>query len=270
MKKNNMLNLIGTGLNENSLTVKALEAIKNSNEVYLENYTVDFPYTIEELESAINKSLYSCKVRAEGEQSNSGQTSETSLTNSKIKISPLNREEVEDESIIKKAKNKNISLLVYGDSLSATTHTQLILACKKSNVEFKIFHNASILTAIAETGLQLYKFGKTSSMPTWTDSWKPDSFIEYIKQNQSIGAHSLLLIDIALPIEKAIKQLKKAAQNHEVELDEIIVCKNLGTKNSEIIYDKLEKIKNIQSPFCFIIPSELQKMEKEFLDTFKK
>lgn len=231
-----MLNLIGTGLNENSLTVEALEAIKASDEVYLENYTVDFPYTLEQLE-----------------------------TSTGVKIQKLNRSEVENESIIEKAKDKNISLLVYGDSLSATTHTQLILACKKANVEHQIFHNASILTAIAETGLQLYKFGKTSSMPTWTENWKPESFMDYIKQNQSIQAHSLLLIDIALPIEKAIEQLKQAAENHEVTLDKILVCKNLGTKNAQIIYDKMENIKNIKPPFCFIIPSELQEFEKEFL-----
>ncbi len=233
-----MLNLIGTGLNENSLTAEALEAIKESDEVFLENYTVDFPYTLEQLE-----------------------------TSTVVKIQKLNRSEVEDESIIEKAKDKNISLLVYGDSLSATTHTQLLLACKKANVEARVFHNASILTAIAETGLQPYKFGKISSMPTWTDNWKPDSFMDYIKQNHSIQAHSLLLIDIALPIDKALEQLKQAAKNHKIKLDKIIVCKNLGTKTSKIIYDKIENIKDIPSPFCFIIPSELQEMEKDFLDS---
>lgn len=255
-----MLNLIGTGLNENALTAEALEAIKASDEVYLENYTVDFPYTIEQLEKTVNKAA--CSMRKSDTQSEG-------LTNGEIKILPLNRSEVEDESIIEKAKDKTISLLVYGDSLSATTHTQLLLACKKANVQFKVFHNASILTAIAETGLQLYKFGKTSSMPTWTDSWKPDSFMDYIKQNQSIGAHSLLLVDIGLPIDKAVEQLKQATENHESKIDKIIVCKNLGTENSQILYDKLEKIKSsdIKSPFCFIIPSELQEMEKEFLES---
>jgi diphthine synthase len=250
-----MLNLIGTGLNENSLTAEALEAIRKSDEVYLENYTVDFPYTIEQLAKTTG-----------------------------VEIKPLNRSEIEDESIIEKAKDRNISLLVYGDSLSATTHTQLILACKKAKVEYQIFHNASILTAIAETGLQHYKFGKISSMPTWTDSWKPDSFMDYIKQNHSIKAHSLLLVDIGLKIEDAISQLKEAIKNHnflpsasvsdseqsndeQAKLDnyKIIVCKSLGTKNSQIIYDTLENIKDIESPFCFIIPSELQEMEKEFL-----
>lgn len=232
------LNLIGLGLNENSITVEALKAVKDSDEVYVENYTVDFPYTFEELENSLG-----------------------------VKIKPLVRTEVEDESIIEKAKEKNISLLVYGDSLSATTHTQLLLACKKANVEFSLFHNASILTAIAATGLQPYKFGKISSMPTWTDNWKPDSFMDYIKQNQSIQAHSLLLIDIALPIEKAVEQLKQAAKNHEIKLEKILVCKNLGTKKSQIIYESLDKIENIESPFCFIIPSELQEMEKEYLES---
>ncbi len=232
-----VFNLIGLGLNEKSITLEALEAIKNSEEVYIENYTVDFPYSFSELEK-----------------------------NLKIKIQPLNREEVENESVIIKAKNKNISLLVYGDSLSATTHTQLLLACKKENLKFKIYHNASILTAIAETGLQPYKFGKISSMPTWTDTWKPHSFMEYIIQNQSINAHSLLLIDISLPIKKAIEQLKIASKEFNLNLNKIIICKNLGTKNSQIIYESIDKIKEIKSPFCFIIPSKLQEIEKEYLE----
>ena len=56
----------------------------------------------------------------------------------------------------------------------------------KKKIPHQVIHNASILTAISETGLQLYKLGKTTSMPTWKDNWKPDSFIEIIKQNKSI------------------------------------------------------------------------------------
>jgi diphthine synthase len=232
------LSLISLGLNQDSITKEALKELENANQTYLENYTVDFPYSLEELEKTLN-----------------------------TKITPLERTPVEDESLVEKAKDKNICLLIYGDALSATTHTQLILACKKAKVNYKIFHNASILTAIADTGLQLYKFGKTSSMPTWTDSWKPDSFMEYIKQNQSIKAHSLLLIDIGLPIKKAIEQFKQAAQKHKVTTEKIIVCSNIGTQKQKIIYDTLDNIKDIPNPFCFIIPSELQEFEKEFAST---
>lgn len=233
-----MLYLIGTGLNENSLSLEALELIKNSDEVYLENYTVNFPYDAKILEEKIGK-----------------------------KIKELSREKVESEELIKNAKEKNVSLLVYGDALSATTHSELILSCKKNKIPFKIIHNASVLTAIAETGLQLYKFGKTASMPTWKENWKPDSFIEILKQNLSIEAHTLILIDISLSIENAKNQLKESLKNHNLDIDKIIVCSELGNK-SKIIYDKLENISDeIKSPYCFIVPAKLHFLEEEFLIT---
>ncbi|MAG39385.1 diphthine synthase [Candidatus Pacearchaeota archaeon] len=235
-------NLIGLGLEKESISVEAQKQLESCDKIYLEGYTVDFPYSPEELEQSLN-----------------------------IKIEVLPREKVEDESIIEEAKEKNIALLVYGDSLSATTHTQLILACKKQNIPSQIFHNASIMTSIAQTGLQLYKFGKTSSMPTWTDSWKPDSFMDYIIENQSIKAHSLLLIDIGLDLEKAKEQLKTASGNKEFKLEKIILTSNIGTKNQKIIYDRLDNIPNeIAKPFCFIISSELHDLEKEFLESLKK
>jgi diphthine synthase len=230
------LNLIGTGLNEKSLTLEALEAIKKSKKVYLENYTVDFPYAKSKLEKVIKK-----------------------------KITELNREKVESESFLSEAKKENISLLVYGDSLSATTHSE-ILTCKKNKIPFKIFHNASVMTAIAETGLQLYKFGKTASMPTWKDNWKPDSFIEIVKQNQSINAHTLLLVDIALDLKKAKQQLKESMQNHNLEIEKIVVCSKLGNQ-AKIIYDKIENLPDeITKPYCFIIPGKLHFHEEEFLE----
>lgn len=234
------LNLIGTGLNEKSITLEALEAIKKSKKIYLENYTVDFPYSKAKLEKIIKK-----------------------------KITELNREKVESEEFVNEARKQDISLLVYGDSLSATTHSEIILTCKNNEIPFKIFHNASIMTAIAETGLQLYKFGKTASMPTWKNNWKPDSFMEIVKQNQSIQAHTLLLVDIALDLEKAKQQLKEAMKNHNVEIENIVLCSNLGNQ-ATIIYDKIENLpKEINKPYCFIIPSKLHFHEQEFLDKCK-
>jgi len=49
--------------------------------------------------------------------------------------------------------------------LTATTHISLIEEAKRCGVKYKIIYNASILDAVAETGLQLYKFGKVTSMP---------------------------------------------------------------------------------------------------------
>jgi len=183
----------------------------------------------------------------------------------------LNREKVEDESIIEKAKSQNISLLVYGDALSATTHIQLILACKKQKVPYQIYHNASILTAIAESGLQLYKFGKTASMPNWAEHTnKPTSFINYVKQNQSIKAHTLLLTDIGLEIKPTIDQLEQSAKKENLELPtKIIVIQEAGTPNQKIFYDTPTNLKEqkVEMPFALIIPSELHFTEEEFLAT---
>jgi len=117
---------------------------------------------------------------------------------------------------LSKAEKSKIALLVYGDSLSATTHIQLILECKKREIPYKIFHNASIMTTIAETGLSLYKFGKTTSMPNWKEHTnKPTSFMNYIKDNQSISAHSLVLTDIGLEINNAITQLLESSEKEK-------------------------------------------------------
>ena len=237
-KKNKMLYLIGLGLSESSISVAALEAIKSCDKVYLETYTVDFPYEIKNLESSI-----------------------------KTKIIPLEREKVENESVIKEAKKQNIALLVYGNPLSATTHIQLIIAAKKQKVKYKIIHSESILNAIAESGLQLYKFGKTASMPKFSPNYAPDSFLDIILQNEKIKAHTLLLTDIGLSSKEAIKQLEKVSEKRNVKFDKIIICSQLG-KNSKIFYDNIKnlKTKNIPLPFCIIIPSELHFIEKEALE----
>ena len=239
------LYLIGTGMNKNSISAEALEILKTCEKVYLENYTVNFPYSREELSEIYN-----------------------------VQIEELKRSQVEDESILEEAKNSNIALLVYGDSLSATTHMQLIIEAKKQNIEYKIFHNASILTTIAETGLSLYKFGKTCSMPNWSEHTnKPTSFINYIKENSSIKAHTLILTDIGLEIKNAIEQLIESSAKENFQLPEkIIAISNAGTQLQKIFYDNLENLKNqnIPMPFCLIIPSEMHFMEEEALEVLRE
>jgi len=96
-----MLYLIGLGLNEKGISKQGLEALDKCKKIYLESYTVDFPYSIEELEKVIEK-----------------------------KIIPANREKVENLSIVEEAKKENIALLVYGSPLFATTHITLIQEAK--------------------------------------------------------------------------------------------------------------------------------------------
>jgi diphthine synthase len=177
---------------------------------------------------------------------------------------------VESDRLIKEAKTEDVALLVYGSPLFATTHMTLILDARKAGVKTRVIHSGSIFDAIGETGLQLYKFGKISSMPTWKENFKPESFMDYVLDNQKIKAHSLILVDIGLSIEKAIEQLEISAKNKEFKLDKVVLCRKLGTKKATIFYKTTPELKklNVKSPFCFVIPGEMHFLEKEALEMY--
>ena len=250
-----MLYLIGLGLNENGISKEGIEAIAKCKKIYLENYTVEFPYPVGFLNEVINK-----------------------------KIFQADRELVESLSIIDEARRMNVALLVYGSPLTATTHTALIQEANNLGVKWKIVYSSSILDAIAETGLQLYKFGRIASLPTWKENYNPTSFVEVIKNNQSINAHTLILMDIGLEFGKAIEKLDEIFKSSEVKTESIVVCSRLGNDTSRIYYGemksfvngfkdengKLRDIKNkIKSPFCVIIPSKLHFLEKDILEIYQ-
>jgi len=229
-----MLYLIGLGLNKEGISKQGINAVNKCKKVYLENYTVNFPYSEKELEESIGK-----------------------------KIISIGRDIVETNKLVEEAKKEDICLLIYGSPLTATTHITIIEEAKKNKVKYEIIYSGSVFDAIAETGLQIYKFGKITSMPKWGKSFKPTSFIEIVKQNKTIDAHSLILIDIGL-------ELKEAAEEYELNLGKIILCSQLGTKDSKIFYKTIEELKklDVKKPYCIIIPSKLHFVEEEFLKNF--
>lgn len=243
-----MLYLVGLGLNEKGLSLEAKEILENldgksgSSKIYLEGYTIDFPYSIEKLEKEFG-----------------------------FRIEKLERGDVESSKLINEAKKRDVVLFVYGSPLFATTHVSLINEAKKNKVKTKVLYSSSVFDAIAETGLELYKFGKITSMPRWIEGkYMPDSFIDVIKKNESIKAHSLVLCDIGLGFRDALIQLEKASKNKALKIENIVLCSKLGY-DSKIIYgsiERMKKLKDIANPFCFIIPSELHFVEKDMLDGF--
>jgi diphthine synthase len=238
-----MLYLVGLGLNVDGISVYGLEVVKKCKRVYLENYTVDFPYSTGELAEKLGK-----------------------------KFVLADRQKVESLELVDEAEKMDVALLIYGSPLTATTHISLIQECKRLRIRYKIIYNASIFDAVAETGLQLYKFGKVASMPAWKKNFTPDSFMKIVQENQSMKAHSLILVDIGLEFEDALNELEVAAKNHEVSLKKIIVCQALGTKKRKVVFDSFENLKernDIKSPYCFIIPSKLHFLESEVLDEMK-
>jgi len=238
-----MLYLIGLGLTVNGISKQGLETLKRCKKIYLENYTVEFPYNTQGLVELLGRK----------------------------KIHPAGRKFVESLKIVDEAKKLDVALLVYGSPLMATTHITILDEAKKSGVKTRVIHAGSVLDAVAETGLQIYKFGKIVSIPKYQENYSPDSFMEIIKENQSIGAHSLILVDIGLEFLEALSQLEKSADAHNVKLKKVIVCQRLGTNQSKIFYKRIEELKeyeDIRAPYCIIIPGKMHFLEKEFLEEF--
>jgi len=113
-----------------------------------------------------------------------------------ILIADRNLVESEAETLLLPAKEENVSLLVVGDPLCATTHADIILRARERNIKVEIVHNASIMNAVGSCGLQLYNFGATVSLPFFEENWKPLSFYPKIKTNIEQGMHTLCLLDI--------------------------------------------------------------------------
>jgi diphthine synthase len=167
-----MLVLIGLGLfDEKDLTLRGTEEAKRSDKVFIELYTSKWHGNLKNLEKIINK-----------------------------KIEVLTRKDLEENSgrILDLAKSQSISILVQGDPMVATTHVSLIKEAKKLGVKTKIIHNASIISAIGETGLHLYKFGPsvTIPFPEKTKGKLPESVYDVIKMNKARGLHTLCLLDV--------------------------------------------------------------------------
>ncbi|PIA18179.1 diphthine synthase [Coemansia reversa NRRL 1564] len=183
-----MLYIVGLGLaDERDITVKGLEAVRASERVYLEGYTSILMVEQQRLEEFYGK-----------------------------KVIVAHRETVESSSdeILRDADRVNVSFLVVGDPFGATTHTDLIIRAREKGIPVKTIHNASIMNAVGATGLQLYNFGQTISIVFFTDDWRPDSFYERIKENSTLGLHTLCLLDIKVR-EQTVENMMRNRQIFE-------------------------------------------------------
>ena len=245
-----MLTIIGIGVEDHEdITIKGLHTLQKADTIYIESYTSVLQEKVESLEKAWN-----------------------------VKITPAYREDVEGEQnkIIEKAKTKNVVLLIIGDPLTATTHTDILLRARNEGVEVRIIHNTGIITLVGETGLQLYKFGKTTSAPF--DETGTSTTYNTIARNMSINGHTLVLLDLDpvnkkyLDIPTTIQRLLNEEKKHKKKIitlqTKIVTCERLGTKTQTIHYDTVEnllKTKCGAPPYCIIVPSQLHFMEEEYL-----
>ncbi len=247
-----MLTLVGIGLwNEQDLTLAGLEACKNADAVYAEFYTNIWNGDIKKIEKLAGK---------------------------KIKV--LKRSDLEENAsaLINESKKRDIALLVCGDPLVFTTHSSLVAEAKKQKIKTRIIHNASILSAIGETGLHAYKFGKSATIPMPDKMQGADSVYDTIKENKTLGLHTLLLLDVDLEKKKHMKvseafeilleMEKRRGEGFAASNVEAIVFSGAGSQSPVIEYGKISALskKTFGEPAVIIIPGMLHFSEAEFLD----
>lgn len=242
------LYFIGLGLgDEKDITVKGLETIKKCNKLYLEEYTSKLvTSTKEDLEKFYGKKIISA---------------DRNLVENKAK-----------QTILEDAKNKNVAFLIMGDPFSATTHVDLKLRADALGIKTEIISNTSIMNAIGITGLDLYKFGRTTTIPFENKNIK--SPYDVVKNNLKNKLHTLVLLDLDPAHNKymTIKQGITYLLNQGLLKTQLCIgCAGIGGKDPLIKAAKakdLQKKKFSKYPQCLIIASKLHFMEKEALKKY--
>lgn len=233
-----MLYLIGLGLDNGEVTQKGIEALEKVEKAYAEFYTNTETVDIEELEEEAG-----------------------------TEIEKLERSEVEREGqILESAEERSTAFLVSGDPLTATTHYDIKHRAEEKGIETEVIHAPSIFTSVAETGLNVYKFGRTVTLP---ENAAPESIAEHIEKNDSINLHTMVLLDINYPANEAAEKL--ADLSSELAHRKILVLERANAEDQEISVLTLGEASQQEfgpTPHCIIIIGETSHKEDEFLEAY--
>ena len=244
------LALISIGLtDEDDLSLKALQEARDCETLYAELYTTILNTDTKRLAGLIGKP-----------------------------ITPLTRSQMEENSdaLLEEAQLKKVGILVGGDALTATTHLPLLLDAAKKGIKTTVIHGSSILTAAAETGLSLYKFGRTVTLPL-PEKAPPDTVLRTLAENREHGLHTLILMDLDTQkmkghtIPGAIQTLLEAENLAAYNTDTLTIgVARLGWNDQTI---KADTAGNLPShdfgdpPQALIVPGRLHFLEAEALKT---
>ena len=242
------LTFIGLGLNdEKGMTVEGLEEARAADSAYGEFYTNLMPnLDLGHLEKEIGK-----------------------------KVEVLSRVQLEDEAgvkLLRAAAKERVVFLVPGDPLIATTHISLRLSLAKRGITSRIVHAPSIVSAICgATGLQVYKFGKSITIPR--DQPLPKSVMDTISDNRDRGLHTLLLLDVQagkstqLTIPDAVA--KMTAADHLMNNRLAVGVARLGSRDEKV---KASKMKTLigedfgSAPYSIVVVGKPHFVEAEALE----
>lgn len=253
------LYFIGLGLyDEKDITLKGLETARKCDKVFAEFYTSLLAgTTLEKIEELIGKPI----IR-------------------------LTREDVElnfERIVLPEAKEKDVAFLTAGDPMVATTHSDLRIRAKKAGVESYIIHAPSIYSAVAITGLQIYKFGKSATVAYPEKNWFPTSHYDVIKENKERGLHTLLFLDIkadqnrymtaneAMEILLKVEEMKGEGVFTPPETLVVVLARAGSlepTLRAGYVRELIKEDFGRQPPHVLIVPGRLHIVEAEYLVEF--
>ena len=241
------LTLVSIGINSHmDMSLKGVEAARNAGRVYAEMYTMKMDTTLGELEELA------------GQQ-----------------VIPLPRGGMEEQGgeLINAAKEMDVAVLVGGDALSATTHISLLLDARQEGVETEVIHGSSIFTSITDTGLSIYKFGKTVTVP-FPEKGPVDSVIRTLQENHEYGNHTLMLLDLNMAEDRYLSinaAIERLFETEKFPRDSMLIgVARLGSLFPTIKADTAEALSRFDfgdSPHALIAPGRLHFLEEDALVT---
>ena len=251
-----MLALVGIGLDSRDISIKALDFLKNAQIIYADTYTsITSSESLKYISDATGK-----------------------------EIIPISRSRMEEAlgDTIKDASTLDVAILVIGDPLVATTHHIILDEAARRGIETRVFHSSSIFSAgIGESGLDIYKFGPTTTVPFWSEHYKPTSFIDVIAKNLANKEHTLVLFDLNQPtgtapmtIEQAAQIIKLADKNGVLGPEKkVLVLADIGRPGQSIKYLEFSRISNLSGSLSgrilsMIVPSQMSFAEEESVKRF--
>ena len=251
-----MLWLIGLGIEGlNGMSMKGREILKTCNLIYIERFTGYLS------ESDLSELRLYCK-------------------HDDNVVNVVGRLFVEDgREILEQAADNEVALIVYGDALIATTYIELFIRATKRGIKVDVIHSASGITSlIGESGLQIYKFGRASTIMS-----EPQSAISVyntLLDNLLLGNHTLILTEYSETKENispffldptvAMKLLLDVEKDQRsrafTEETFVVVASRIGRTDKKIISGQVRSLMEINyetGPHSLIVPGRLHFVEKE-------
>lgn len=196
----------------------------------------------------------------------------------------LSRKDLEDENgekVLAEAARGLAVLVTIGNPLLATTHSALVVEAKRRGIDVILLPAASVIDGIIlETGLHIYKIGKTATLvyPQPSLGFYPYSTYEAVKENLKRGLHTILLLDLKVEenvymglgdAAKLLLELEEKVGENVFDNETLLIGVARATApDSRVYVEPLSRMRNVDAgppPHTLIVPGLLHDSEAEYL-----